>query len=143
VEKAGLYNPFTLGGTIIVNGVVASTHSKWFLDSAFKFPQLTHWLPAAYLMVLFPVRALYRVLGKNLYISVYHQRDAVVDIATFGTSHAAGAFTGMGMSLAMIAALGALKSVQFQALKISCVGKTVEVIAKENLGSCRCDFKLP
>ena len=48
IEKQGVYNPFTLSGTIVVNGVVASSHSDWFLDSFFQFFNLVHWLPAAY-----------------------------------------------------------------------------------------------
>jgi desert hedgehog protein len=105
VEKTGLYNPFTLGGTIIVNGVVASTHSNWFLDTAFDFVGLTHLLPATYQAVLFPVRVLYHVLGKELYISIYTQLDALVDIAALGTSHGASIFAGIGTSFAVFAAL--------------------------------------
>jgi hypothetical protein len=30
--RAGLYNPLTLGDTILVDGVAASAHSDWFLD---------------------------------------------------------------------------------------------------------------
>ena len=105
VEKAGLYNPFTLGGTIIVNGVVASSHSDWFLDTTFESLGLTHWLPATYQMVLSPVRLLYRILGKDLYISVYQRLDAVVDIAAFGTSHGASIVATVAASSAVIIAL--------------------------------------
>ena len=30
--KRGLYNPYTLSGTIVVDGVAASCHSSWILD---------------------------------------------------------------------------------------------------------------
>lgn len=86
VQKQGLYNPYTLGGTIVVNGVVASTHSDWFLDAPFQFLGLTHWLPAVYQLVLLPVRMLYRVLGKDLYISIYNQFAALVDITECATA---------------------------------------------------------
>jgi hypothetical protein len=68
VVKQGVYNPFTLGGTIIVNGVVASSHSDWFLDSVFEAMGVTHWLPAAYQLILLPARVLYTVVGKDAYI---------------------------------------------------------------------------
>lgn len=45
---AGLYAPFTLDGTIIVDGVLASVHSDWFLDGIFDALSLTSALPAAY-----------------------------------------------------------------------------------------------
>lgn len=87
IEKQGLYNPFTLGGTIIVNGVVASTHSDWFLDDFFEALDLVHWLPAVYQMVLLPVRMLYNGLGKDLYITLYQRLDALVDISKSARHH--------------------------------------------------------
>ena len=44
----GLYNPLTLSGTILVNGMVASVHSDWFLDAAFDALDISGWLPSAY-----------------------------------------------------------------------------------------------
>lgn len=35
VEAEGLYNPFTPSGRLLVNGVAASCHSRWFADAAF------------------------------------------------------------------------------------------------------------
>ena len=32
ITKRGLYNPYTLSGTIVVDGIVASCHSSWILD---------------------------------------------------------------------------------------------------------------
>ncbi|KAL2644051.1 hypothetical protein R1flu_011638 [Riccia fluitans] len=87
VRKEGLYNPFTLSGTIMVNGLAASSHSDWFLDQTFDFLGLTHQLPDAYQIVLSPARALYYLLGKEVYISVYSQLDALIDMATFGTKY--------------------------------------------------------
>ena len=44
----GLYNPFTLQGTIVVDDVVASVHSEWFLDDLFDSIGVTDLLPHAY-----------------------------------------------------------------------------------------------
>ena len=30
--KSGLFNPYTLSGSIVVDGVAASCHSSWILD---------------------------------------------------------------------------------------------------------------
>jgi hypothetical protein len=89
VVKQGVYNPSTLGGTIIVNGVVASSHSDWFLDSVFEAMGVTHWLPAAYQLILLPARVLYAVVGKDAYIRMYEHVDSLIDIAHFGTHHGA------------------------------------------------------
>ena len=88
VTKWGLYNPYTLGGTIIVNGVVASAHSEWFLDSLFQAVSLVHLLPAVYQMVLLPVRLVYTFLGKDLYIALNQRFDAQVNIAQVGRQYA-------------------------------------------------------
>ena len=51
VTKKGLYNPYTASGTIVVDDVVASVHSRWFLDDFFD--------------AMLPVRAIYTIL-KNI-----------------------------------------------------------------------------
>ena len=48
VWQLGLYTPFTFGGTIVVDDVVASVHSDWFLDPLFDWLNITHLLPATY-----------------------------------------------------------------------------------------------
>jgi hypothetical protein len=58
----GLYNPLTWSGTIVVDGVVASSHSDWFLDGLVS----VHTQDAVYQAVFAPVRGLYRVLGPTL-----------------------------------------------------------------------------
>lgn len=47
MKRRGLYNPFTLGGDIVVNDVLASVHSDWFLDAAVP-NAWAHHLPAVY-----------------------------------------------------------------------------------------------
>ena len=62
VEERGLYNPYTLGGMIVVDSVVASSHSAWVLDGLMDAADLTHWTPATYQALFAPIRALYHVL---------------------------------------------------------------------------------
>jgi Hint module len=44
-SKAGLYNPYTMSGDIVVNGVLASCHSDWVLDRVLP-GRYAHLLPA-------------------------------------------------------------------------------------------------
>lgn len=62
----GLFNPLTPSGTIVVEGVVASAHSDWFLDG-FASPQVQG---RVYQAMFAPVRGLYRVLGPKLAITI-------------------------------------------------------------------------
>ncbi|KXZ44122.1 hypothetical protein GPECTOR_73g643 [Gonium pectorale] len=65
VVRPGLYNPFTLGGRIVVDGVLASAHSDWFLDPLVP-AAARRFLPAVYQAVLAPVRLLYRLVPRAL-----------------------------------------------------------------------------
>ena len=61
VTKRGLFNPYTLSGSIAVNGVAASCHSSWVLDGAFE-PRTA----AVVYQRLFAVpRAAYKLLGAR------------------------------------------------------------------------------
>jgi desert hedgehog protein len=62
VVKDGLYNPYTLSGKIVVNGVVASAHSNWVLDE-WTPSSMSQYLPAAYQVMFLPGRLMYHVLG--------------------------------------------------------------------------------
>ena len=85
----GLYNPYTLGGSIIVNGVVASSHSWWFADAAFDaWGMPVQWLPALYQAVLFPVRVLHHLMGTQAYAQLYDRLDASLDFAQLLSSGA-------------------------------------------------------
>ena len=76
-----------MSGTIIVDGVVASVHSDWFLDPMFDSMGFTHLLPSTYQLLLTPVRMLYSIMGKQAYTSTYKWLDAYLDVATFGTKY--------------------------------------------------------
>lgn len=47
ITKAGLYNPYTMSGNIVVNGMLASSHSDWVLDGVMPGCS-AHLLPAIY-----------------------------------------------------------------------------------------------
>lgn len=64
VPAFGLYNPFTLSGNIVVNGVLASAHSSWFMDGLVS-PRFRHHLPSFYQAVLMPGRFLYTIAGAR------------------------------------------------------------------------------
>lgn len=57
--EVGAFNPLTLSGTIIVDGVVASAHSDWFLDGLVSADLQAR----VYQAVLAPVRLAYRAIG--------------------------------------------------------------------------------
>jgi hypothetical protein len=60
----GLYNPFTLSGDLVVNGVLASAHSDWFLDRVMPQSYVSS-IPAIYQAAMAPMRATYYVGGPN------------------------------------------------------------------------------
>lgn len=61
VVAKGLYNPYTLSGIIVVNGVVASAHSNWILDDLVP-ASWVEMLPAIYQGMFLPGRVLYHLL---------------------------------------------------------------------------------
>lgn len=61
---AGVYNPYTESGNIIVDGVVASAHSEWFLDAVVPVSMLPY-LPAIYQGVLGFNRLLFWITGPR------------------------------------------------------------------------------
>jgi hypothetical protein len=65
VELTGAFNPYTKSGNIIVDNVVASAHSNWFLDDSFQsLPTGSeHYLPTIYQGVLTFNRVMHSILG--------------------------------------------------------------------------------
>jgi len=58
----GLYNPYTLSGNIVVDGVVASAHSHWIFDDYVPDAMLHH-LPSLYQAAFYPGRLLFWAAG--------------------------------------------------------------------------------
>jgi hypothetical protein len=59
----GLFNPYTLNGRIVVDGVAASAHSSSALDPLFHALGIS--IPAGYQAAFAPLRLLYRMLGAG------------------------------------------------------------------------------
>ena len=59
--KRGLYNPYTLSGSIVVDGVVASCHSSWILDGVLP-PRVA---AVAYQKLFVVPRLAYKLLGPE------------------------------------------------------------------------------
>jgi len=60
----GLYNPYTPGGLIVVDGFVASAHSEWNLDQ-YTPVKFTKFLPMVYNTMLYPVHVAYYITGDR------------------------------------------------------------------------------
>ena len=63
IQDVGLFNPYTLRGSIVVDGVVASSHSGSALDGVFKALHIS--IPVGYQALFAPVRTLYRTVGPE------------------------------------------------------------------------------
>lgn len=79
--RAGLYNPLTLGGTLVVDGVAASAHSDWFLDGIAS-PDTQG---AVYQALFAPVRLIYAVIGPA-WMETVAEGWGVVDLVRDGTT---------------------------------------------------------
>jgi hypothetical protein len=85
VMDRGLFNPYTMHGSILVDGVLASCHSSFALDGLFSLLGVP--IAHGYQLVFAPIRALYRFLGPVRMASMEFIIDAVAEaINTAGIS---------------------------------------------------------
>ena len=80
----GLYNPYTLSGRIVVDGVLASCHSSWLFDGVFNTFGIP--LSTGYQILFAPIRFMYRILGPQTFSSAF---ERIIDgVAPGGNSSA-------------------------------------------------------
>lgn len=63
VWRTGLFNPYTMGGSVVVDGVLASSHSSWLVDGIAARMGVSHLLPSFFQALFAPLRALYAAAG--------------------------------------------------------------------------------
>jgi len=105
--RPGLYNPLTLGGTIVVDGVAASAHSDWFLDGLVSADTQGKVYQAMFL----PVRAIYHVIGPTRMETVAEHWgvvDFLREATARSTSHAAVGWVMAGLAGVLLALAGGL-----------------------------------
>ena len=96
----GLYNPYTLSGSIVVDGVLASCHSSWILDGL-AVPRVA---AAAYQRLFVVPRVAYALLGPE-------GMDAVFGVGNTGATASIAAQSAALAAVAAALALGASKVV--------------------------------
>lgn len=74
----GYFNPYTMGGNIVVDGVVASCHSSFVLDELFNRVGIS--IPAGYQAVFGPLRVLFKAVGAKSFRNIQFLVDAIVEI---------------------------------------------------------------
>lgn len=62
--EQGAFNPFVVGGTLVVNGVLASDQSEWILDDLLPASMIKH-IPAIYAALVAPARWAFWALGAE------------------------------------------------------------------------------
>jgi hypothetical protein len=97
----GLFNPYTLNGRIVVDGVVASAHSSSALDGVFEALGIS--IPSGYQAVFAPLRLLYRALGADFMRWAHPLVDYVASFANGERN-----FPAAAVLMVLAAALGLL-----------------------------------
>ena len=105
----GLFNPYTLSGSIVVDGVAASCHSSSFMDGVFAALNIP--LPAGYQAMYAPVRALYRLLGARRMAALDPIVDAVVAASNQGPAAVLAPFVASTCAVTAAAWMAAAKRI--------------------------------
>ncbi|KAI8109752.1 hypothetical protein M9434_001031 [Picochlorum sp. BPE23] len=74
----GYFNPYTMEGNIIVDGIVASCHSSFILDNLFNRMGIS--IPAGYQAVFAPLRVIFKAVGAKAFQHIQFLIDAIIDI---------------------------------------------------------------
>lgn len=74
----GYFNPYTMGGNIVVDGVVASCHSSFVLDKLFNRVGIS--IPAGYQAVFGPLRVIFKAVGAKSFQNIQFLVDAIVEM---------------------------------------------------------------
>jgi len=84
VSSKGMYNPYTMSGRIVVDGVLASCHSSSLFDRVFNLFGIP--LSTGYQVVFAPIRLIYRVLGPQIYSGMF---ERIIDGVAHGINNRA------------------------------------------------------
>jgi hypothetical protein len=74
----GYFNPYTMEGNIVVDGVVASCHSSFILDNLFNRMGIS--IPAGYQAVFAPLRVIFKAVGAKAFQHIQFLVDAIIEI---------------------------------------------------------------
>jgi len=78
VFAQGYFNPYTMGGNIVVDGVVASCHSSFVLDKLFDRVGIS--IPAGYQAVFGPLRVIFKAVGAKSFQNIQFLVDGIVEM---------------------------------------------------------------
>jgi hypothetical protein len=104
LAAVGAFNPLTLGGTIVVDGVVASSHSDWFLDGYVSADAQA----AIYQAMFAPVRGIYALIGPD-WMRRISQEWGLVDAVREGTPRIPTMAAGGGCFLLLIVGVAVMR----------------------------------
>jgi len=97
--EQGAFNPFVVGGTVVVNGVLASDQSEWILDDLVPASMVKH-LPAIYASLVAPARWAFWALGAERWSAVESALGVSLVGHNFGTTVMVHAPLALGLVLA-------------------------------------------
>ena len=74
----GYFNPYTMGGNIVVDGIVASCHSSFIFDKMLNTMGIS--IPGGYQAIFAILRLMYKTVGAYAFQNVQYLIDAVIEI---------------------------------------------------------------